>query len=145
MNRIGNRKDVMNGLAKKTSGGLKKRDLKYNKNGKIVSKKMSKIAKKRNNLNIKKGGVSALTFENLQTGISGLNNSKKERIKKEINEIKNINSLRKLKLKKIEGSIPNHNLENYFNKYKNNKLIKRSINEGIHVPLSSNGVIMKKL
>ena len=29
-NKIGNRKDVMNGLAKKTSDGLKKRDLIYN-------------------------------------------------------------------------------------------------------------------
>ena len=50
MSTIGNRKEVMNGLAEKTGGGLRKKDLKYNKNGKIVSKRMSTIAKKENRL-----------------------------------------------------------------------------------------------
>ena len=36
----------MHGTAKMTGGGLRKKDLKYNKQGKIVSKKMSKLAKK---------------------------------------------------------------------------------------------------
>ena len=63
---IGSRTDVMNGKALKTSGGLYKKDLKYNKFGKIVSVKMSNLAKKNNNLkstkiykksNIKKGGL----------------------------------------------------------------------------------------
>tara|TARA_B110000037_G_scaffold101536_1_gene118459 strand:- start:384 stop:500 length:117 start_codon:yes stop_codon:yes gene_type:complete len=36
----------MHGTAKMTGGGLKKRQLKYNKNGKIVSRKASNIAKK---------------------------------------------------------------------------------------------------
>jgi len=43
---IGNRYQVMNGMAKMTGGKLKKGDLKYNNQGKIVSKKMSDIAKK---------------------------------------------------------------------------------------------------
>lgn len=43
--RIGSRAQVMHGNAKQTGGGLKKKDLKYNKRGKIVSKKMSTIAR----------------------------------------------------------------------------------------------------
>ena len=47
MKRVGTRIQVMNGIAKQTGGGLRKWDLIYNKRGKIVSKKMSSIAKKR--------------------------------------------------------------------------------------------------
>lgn len=47
MNKTGTRLQVMYGNAKQTSGGLKKKDLKYNKNGKIVRKKMSIIAMKK--------------------------------------------------------------------------------------------------
>jgi len=42
----GSRSQVMNGNAKHTSGGLTKKDLKYNKHGSIVSKKKSASAKK---------------------------------------------------------------------------------------------------
>ena len=45
MQHFGSRAQVMHGNAKQTGGGLKKKDLKYNKHGKIVSKKMSMIAK----------------------------------------------------------------------------------------------------
>ena len=37
---------VMNGTCEKTSGGLTKSQLKYNPNGKIVSKEASESAKK---------------------------------------------------------------------------------------------------
>jgi len=47
---IGSRAEVMHGTAKKTSGGLTKPQLKYNKQGKIVSKKASALAKKNNRL-----------------------------------------------------------------------------------------------
>ena len=50
MNKIGSREDVMSGIAKKTSGGLTKQKLKYNKQQKIVSRKVSNIAKKNNRL-----------------------------------------------------------------------------------------------
>jgi hypothetical protein len=50
MQRIGSRAQVMHGNAKQTGGGLKKKDLKYNKQGKIVSKKMSTMAKKEKRL-----------------------------------------------------------------------------------------------
>ena len=42
----GTRAEVMHGTAIRTSGGLTKKDLKYNKSGRIVSKKKSQIAKK---------------------------------------------------------------------------------------------------
>ena len=46
MKRIGTRLQVMRGIAKQTGGGLQKKDLKYNKYGKIISKKVSIKAKK---------------------------------------------------------------------------------------------------
>ena len=48
--RVGSRAQVMHGTAKMTGGGLKKKQLKYNKHGKIVSRKASKAAKKTKNL-----------------------------------------------------------------------------------------------
>ena len=47
---IGSRAKVWHGTAKKTSGGLTKKDLKKNKHGRIVSKRMSNTAKKQNRL-----------------------------------------------------------------------------------------------
>jgi hypothetical protein len=44
--RIGSRAQVMHGTAHHTSGGLTKSDLKYNKAGRIVSRKKSATAKK---------------------------------------------------------------------------------------------------
>ena len=55
---VGSRTKVMNGTCLKTSGGLEKKDLKYNKYNKIVSKKASKTAQEKKNLGvflIKKG------------------------------------------------------------------------------------------
>lgn len=43
---VGSRAEVMHGNAKRTSGGLMKKDLKYNKSGGIVSKKKSEKMKK---------------------------------------------------------------------------------------------------
>ena len=39
MRKRGSRAQVMNGTALRTPGGLRKKDLKYNKQGRIVSKK----------------------------------------------------------------------------------------------------------
>lgn len=50
MKTFGSRAQVMHGNALKTAGGLRKKDLKYNKRGKIVSRKASSAAKKSNNL-----------------------------------------------------------------------------------------------
>lgn len=54
---IGSRTQVMNGTARKTSGGLHKKHLKYNPSGRIVSKKASALAKSNNRL-IKAGYVT---------------------------------------------------------------------------------------
>lgn len=44
--KVGSRAQVIHGTAHHTSGGLTKRDLKYNKWGRIVSRKKSMKAKK---------------------------------------------------------------------------------------------------
>jgi hypothetical protein len=71
---IGSRAQVMHGTAKMTGGGLKKKDLKYNKRGKIVSKKKSAMAKKEKRL--QKAGFATqkgvFTLFNKQSG--GSNN-----------------------------------------------------------------------
>ena len=54
---VGSRAQVMNGNALKTSGDLRKKDLKYNKQGRIVSRKKSAKAKKENRL-VKSGYVT---------------------------------------------------------------------------------------
>ncbi len=50
MSQIGSRAQVMHGSAHHTSGGLTKSDLKYNKHGRIVSRKKSAKAKKEKRL-----------------------------------------------------------------------------------------------
>ena len=46
MTKVGSRAQVMHGTAEKTSGGLTKKDLKYNKRGAIVSRKKSRTMKR---------------------------------------------------------------------------------------------------
>ena len=85
MKKTGTRLQVMRGTAKKTSGGLRKKDLIYNKRGKIVSKKKS----------IQYGGIISNTTTNVGestyftkelTSVFGLNitkhldNNKKNKI-----------------------------------------------------------------
>jgi hypothetical protein len=55
--KVGSRAQVMHNTAHHTSGGLTKRDLKYNKWGRIVSKKRSTLAKKTRRL--EKAGYKA--------------------------------------------------------------------------------------
>ena len=55
--KVGSRAQVMHGTAHHTPGGLTKRDLKYNKWGRIVSKKRSTMAKKTRRL--EKAGYKA--------------------------------------------------------------------------------------
>ena len=57
MRKRGSRVQVMNGNALRTPGGLRKKDLKYNKNGRIVSKRRSARAKRENRL-VKSGYVT---------------------------------------------------------------------------------------
>ena len=55
---VGTRAQVMHGTAKKTSGGLTSKDLKYNKSGHIVSKRVSALAKQQQKL--KKAGYTTV-------------------------------------------------------------------------------------
>lgn len=56
MTAVGSRSQVMHGTANHTKGGLTKKDLKYNKHGRIVSRRMSQKAKRENRL-VKSGFV----------------------------------------------------------------------------------------
>ena len=57
MRKRGSRVQVMRGNALRTPGGLRKKDLKYNKHRRIVSKKRSARAKRENRL-VKSGYVT---------------------------------------------------------------------------------------
>ena len=57
MRKRGSRAQVMNRNALRTPGGLQRKDLKYNKQGRIVSKKRSARAKRENRL-VKSGYVT---------------------------------------------------------------------------------------
>jgi hypothetical protein len=57
LKQIGSRASVMHGTAHHTSGGLTKTDLKYNKWGRIVSRRKSAMAKKTRRL--EKAGYKA--------------------------------------------------------------------------------------
>ena len=54
---VGDKEEVYRGLAKHTAGGLTKKDLKVNNQGKVVSARKSKIAKKQDNLGLKGSGM----------------------------------------------------------------------------------------
>ena len=54
---VGSRAQVMNGTCHHTPGGLTKKHLKYNKHGRIVSRKKSLKAKKENRL-VKAGYIA---------------------------------------------------------------------------------------
>lgn len=75
----GTRAEVMHGTAKKTSGGLTKDDLKYNNQGRIVSKKASSRAKKENRL-VKSGYVT----KKGQFGAVKVDGAKKRSAKKRV-------------------------------------------------------------
>ena len=76
--RVGTRAQVMHGNAKMTGGRLMKKDLKYNKAGKIVSKKLSRIAKKEQRL--QKAGYKTQkgVFELFQKQIGGDSDEEEE-------------------------------------------------------------------
>tara|TARA_B110000285_G_scaffold173080_2_gene193926 strand:- start:542 stop:820 length:279 start_codon:yes stop_codon:yes gene_type:complete len=85
--RVGSRAQVMNGTAKQTTGGLKKANLKYNKSGRIVSKKKSVQAKKDQRLKkagwtYEKGVFGAIKMENMDKKGSKKKGSKKKGSKK---------------------------------------------------------------
>lgn len=64
---IGTRAEVMHGVAEMTSGGLKKKSLKYNPRGEIVSLKKSNKAKKSSPL-VKQGYTKLAKKASKQAG-----------------------------------------------------------------------------
>ena len=71
MKTVGSRAQVWHGTAKKTRGGLTKKDL-FKSKGRIKSRRASKKAKKNNNLKnagwtFKKGEFGAIRIEDKQT------------------------------------------------------------------------------
>jgi hypothetical protein len=76
---VGSRAQVMNGTCHHTKGGLTKKHLKYNKHGRIVSKKMSQRAKRENRL-VKAGYVAKKGhFKLFHKGDSKKSHGKKSR------------------------------------------------------------------
>ena len=68
MKTVGSRAEVWHGNAKRTSGGLTKADLFQGRDGRIKSKKASKLAKKNNQLEkagwgVKKGQFGAIRLD----------------------------------------------------------------------------------
>lgn len=84
---VGSRAEVMHGTAEHTSGGLTKKDLKYNKWGRIVSRRMSETAKKEKRLEkhgytAKKGKFGAIKIKKNKTNKRKTNKRKTNKKKK---------------------------------------------------------------
>jgi len=88
MKTVGSRAEVWHGTAKKTSGGLLKKDLKKNKRGRIVSKKMSNRAKKEKRLEKAgyktKKGVFKKFKAKKRGGMNGNNGKKGKKTRKPV-------------------------------------------------------------
>ena len=78
MQTVGSRRQVMNGNAMRTAGGLTKKQLRKNKHGRIVSIRASKSARKHNHL--KKAGWTAKKGEFGAVRVEDLKKSKKKKI-----------------------------------------------------------------
>ena len=83
MKTVGSRAQVWHGTAKKTSGGLTKKDL-FKRKGRIKSKRASKKAKKNKNLKnagwtFKKGEFGAIRIEDKQTAKKSKKKGKKKK------------------------------------------------------------------
>ena len=82
----GSRAQVMHGNAKKTSGGLTKAQLKYNKQGKIVSRKASTLATKNNRL-VKAGYVTRKGQFGVSMKGGVLNTNQQKKIEKLVGDL----------------------------------------------------------
>ena len=92
--RVGSRRQVWNGTAKQTQGGLKRKDLFKDKYGNLKSRKASKKAKRSKNL--KRAGYTAVKGKFGAVRMSGKKLSVKRSKRK---------GLRNLKIKKKKGDI----------------------------------------
>ena len=122
--KIGSRAQVMHGTAKITGGGLTKKQLKYNKRGKIVSRKASRTAKKANKL-VKAGYIT-------KKGVFGI-------IKGGSIKILNTEPKQVIVLKKLNSGFSIYK-RNYERNYPNLKLLELNnlLSEKIHQKLRIN-------
>ena len=122
---FGSRAQVMHGNAIKTTGGLTKKHLKYNKYGKIVSRKASAIATKSNKL-VKAGYVTTKGLFRINTKGGGNNNMNSpptlKRQRNNGNNVRNIDPLKALRFNHDTDN--NNNNSNNPNSAKNNAVHK---------------------
>ena len=76
---IGSRAQVWHGTAYKTTGGLKKCDLVYNKHGRVVSRRKFQTAKKENRLKKHGWGFKKGSFGAVQLGTRKRKHTRKRR------------------------------------------------------------------
>ena len=105
------RAKVWHGNLDKTSGGLKKEDLMMNSNGKIVSKKASKRAKKNKNLGVFEKSKNSKGFElSPAKGSKAYKDLKKDSSKKKSKTAKkSVKKSKKPKSKKPKSTKPQCN------------------------------------
>ena len=120
MKTIGSRAEVFHGTAKKTSGGLLKKNLKKNKRGRIVSKKMSNRAKKDKRL-VKAG------YKTKKGKFTLFPRKKKGGMIREENREKIFNSIRELIIKYTNEKITPTSAKKELNNIVNN-LVKLTLN-----------------
>jgi len=112
----------MNNIAKMKGGGLTKKKLKYNKKGKIVSRKMSELSKKNNNF-VKIGGSTWNELNDKykkrisKSNYNSLNNVKKKRSINNINKLlSNIRSATANSLKETKNRLTRKYINDFNNK-----------------------------
>ena len=127
MKTVGSRAEVWHGTAKKTSGGLLKKDLKKNKRGRIVSKKMSNRAKKEKRLEKAgyktKKGVFKKFKAKKKGGMNGNNGKKGKKTRDRVKPVleSNENYAKRMAVRmfkeeenkyKLKGHLPKNALQN---------------------------------
>ena len=143
MNKIGSRAQVMHRNAIKTGGGLTKSQLKYNKQGKIVSKKASALAKKNNRL-VKAGYTT-------KKGIFIINKKKDKKIYKggngnELSEITKILGNKASYMSYFKVTIKHKNIYIYGERHiKSNNSIARHINERYNECSGNSRIYLERL
>ena len=128
MKTIGSRAEVWHGTAKKTSGGLLKKDLKKNKRGRIVSKKMSNRAKKEKRLEKAgyktKKGVFKKFKAKKKGGMNGNNGKKGKKTRGRVKPVleSNENYAKRMAVRMFKEEENKYNLEKYTLERKCNSL-----------------------
>lgn len=101
--RVGSRRQVFNGNARQTPGGLKKHNLKKNKWGRIVSLRLSNLAKKQKRL-VKAGFTTKKgTFGFIRTGNAAKKTKKRGKKKRKRSRTKSRRSKSRTKSRRTKS------------------------------------------